>query len=201
MTGADMPFLKAFRHFGFEPALPRYQAYLDDTSPDPFGLTADERIAIWLYTGSGDLYARINGALWSNVVPAPMAIFVATLRTGLRKLPKLTGTAFRGAPVYGSLEAFIEIYRPGREIVWPAFSSAAREMHLAYRSHVLFVIASTEGRSVQGYGTEAEQGEIIFLPGSKFSVSSIIERSASLTELETPKFVVAMVQINGDPHP
>ena len=168
----DVEFVAAIKEMRGDVAasLSRWLVITQDQARDPFGLTGPERMAIWLYTSFNIWHQRINFELWSGVVSAPVEVIAAALAAALQKLPKYHGLAFRGVPLFASQNVFAAHYRPRQLIEWPAFSSAARIRQEAFRAKALFVIQAVNARSIQGYGADGDQSEVIFAPNSRFIV-------------------------------
>jgi hypothetical protein len=94
------------------------------------------------------------------------------LSTGLQKLPVHDGIAYRGIRVV-DLPSFLRGYQPGKEVDWPAFSSASIDQSKALIGNVLFIIRSNNGRILGPYAAQQDENEVVFLPGSRFRVDGV----------------------------
>jgi hypothetical protein len=104
----------------------------------------------------------------------PEALYVVNhaLLTGLQKLPKHDGVAYRGIRVPDYQEALAR-YALGKDVVWRAFSSASPDPAYAVTGNILFRIQSRTARILGGYADFQPEQEVIFLPESRFRVRGL----------------------------
>jgi hypothetical protein len=64
---------------------------------DGNGLTAAERLALWIYTDfTSNWYAEINRELWSGSPSLSVVAFARILNSAIGKLPAHVGSVYRG---------------------------------------------------------------------------------------------------------
>jgi hypothetical protein len=142
---------------------------------DPlFGLTDLERLAIWIYTTPRDWHRIVNDALWSRTPTREVSVFADVLDRALRKLPRVSGTVYRGISTRLKPEAFLTSHRVGQTLTWPGFTSTTRNRRNAYVGNVLFRIESVSGRSLHGYGANEADEEVLFGTGTRYNVVDVI---------------------------
>lgn len=135
-----------------------------------FGLTADERLAIWIYSSTDDRwYERINRELRELNPCDDVKFFAQLLNEALEKTPVFAGQAYRGMTV-PDIDAHIEDYDIGKVVPWAAFTSSTRDLAKAFSGNVLFIISSQNGRVLGAYADKPAEEEVLFKAGSKFRV-------------------------------
>jgi hypothetical protein len=77
-------------------------------------------------------------------------------------------------------EAFLRNHRVGSIVTWPGFTSTTRTRHNAYAGDLLFRIESINGRSLQGYGADEGDEEVLFATGTRYKVIDVIAGEALL---------------------
>jgi hypothetical protein len=168
----------------------RKRAGVKKSQLDPlFGLNEFEQLAIWLYSSSLPLHARLNSGLWlrflAGTKPArEFRIFAMLLNGAIRKLPRFRGIAYRG---YGAvkLDHFVSSLSRNSPFVAGAFFSASRVPERAYFGNILFTINSHNGRALGYFSPEPEEEEVLFSPRSLFRVDRIDHQGAkAIIELE-----------------
>jgi NAD:arginine ADP-ribosyltransferase len=142
---------------------------------DPiFGLTDLERLAIWIYTTPRDWHRIVNDALWRGIASHTVRVFADILDQALRKLPRVSGTVYRGTTTRLKPEVFLQSHGIGEMLIWPEFTSATRRRRNAYVGNVLFRIESVSGRSLQGYGADESDEEVLFGTGTRYKVRDVV---------------------------
>ena len=141
---------------------------------DPiFRLTDLERMAIWIYTTPRDWHRLVNEALWSGRVSREVRVFASVLNRALLKLPRVSGTVYRGTFIRHQPDVFLSRHKVGETVTWPGFTSTTRTRHNAYVGNVLFRIESMTGRSLQGYAADEADEEVLFGTGTSYKVLDI----------------------------
>jgi NAD:arginine ADP-ribosyltransferase len=148
---------------------------------DPiFHLTDLERLVIWMYTTPRDWHRVVNDSLWSSKVTKEVMVFASVLDRALQKLPRVSGTVYRGTFIRERTEEFIRKHKVGTIVTWPGFTSTTRIRRNAYVGNVLFRIESTTGRSLQGYSADDGDEEVLFATGTRYRIVSVIADEAVL---------------------
>lgn len=156
---------------------------------DPiFHLSDLERLAIWIYTTPRDWHRVVNDALWSKRVSGEVRVFASVLDQALQKLPRVSATVYRGTFIRQRLE-FLRKYEIGTIVTWPGFTSTTRIRRGAYMGNALFRIESITGRSLQGYGAEEADDEVLFATGTRYKVIDMVadERVLLVDLVEVPQ--------------
>lgn len=152
---------------------------------DPLGLSAAERLAVWIYSSTDDgWYARINGELWNGPCSDQVLKMAALLNSGLSKLPPYHGKVYRGFNT-PDMDAFLETYGIGGLIRWPGFTSSTLNPEKAFEGNVLFIIHSKSGRILNSYADKPSEEEVLFSSACRFVVISLErEEDFAIIELE-----------------
>jgi len=92
-------------------------------------------------------------------------------------------------PVYRGIDCQISEYKPGKTIVWPAFSSSTKDPRVAIqflkgKQGTLFLINSKTPRSIDKYSAIKTEEEVLFLPNSSFKITSQVSDAGKMM-LET----------------
>jgi hypothetical protein len=128
---------------------------------NPQSLSDDERLAIWFYSSTDDLwYTRVNRELWTLSPSDDIAFFAELLNAAIAKLQPESGTVFRGYRT-ADLAAFLAGHRVRQTIRWPGFSSSSRILGQAFPGNVLFVIKSKTGKILGSYADRPAEAEIL----------------------------------------
>jgi hypothetical protein len=105
---------------------------------------------------------------------------VACLISGLRRFPAHRGACFGVARAVG---VPLDVYRPGRTLIEPAFIRAEAERSASWSdgrtpadTEIVFVLWSRNGRQVGALGTSP--GTVMFAAGSKFRVLDVQSATA-----------------------
>ena len=105
--------------------------------------------------------------------PGPLDPFLACLASGLRRLPSHHGAVLLGADP-GPEE--LTHYRPGAELAEPAPIVGLPAHDVELGAAVEFVVWSATGRRTAAFA-EAGEPEVVFPPGSRFSVLDLLSAS------------------------
>jgi hypothetical protein len=142
----------------------------EPTTPRP--VTADERLALWIYTSADGWYKEINRQLREDEAEVNTQEFTKVLNQALSKLFVYGGYVYRGVAI-PNLDVFLMDYRVGSVIRWDAFTSASKDQSLAFYGNVLFVIKSQRGRSLGAHSATAHLDEVLFCAPSHFRVVAV----------------------------
>jgi NAD:arginine ADP-ribosyltransferase len=150
---------------------------------DAGGLTAAQRLAIWIYSNfTSNWYDQINRELWSATPSRAVVEFARILNGAINKLPTYAGSVYRGIESR-DLDALLEIHRYGATVAWPGFTSSSIDRGEAYAGDVLFVIQSRNGRRLGLYAHNHTEREILFPAGTRFHVT-FVERDEDSAVIE-----------------
>lgn len=140
-------------------------------------LNPQQIMAIYLYTTNTNLSRLVNNYLLTNDLKI-MKTYVKYLWESIKLLPYHIGEVFRGITYLENRKSFL----PGTEISWPGFTSASTIWRIATentkdfstkkREGTIFLIKSQTGRYIGQYSQFPQDTEILFLPDTKFKVSS-----------------------------
>lgn len=152
---------------------------------DGNGLTAAERLAIWIYSNfTSNWYQQINGELWSGRPSAAVLAFARILNGAINKLPAHVGSVYRGIESR-DLDALLAVHHYGATVAWPGFTSTTLDRGEAYAGDVVFVIQSHTGRKLGLYAHNHTEREILFPPGTRFHVTFVEqEDDSAIIEVE-----------------
>jgi hypothetical protein len=156
---------------------------------DPiFHLTDLERLAIWIYTTPRDWHRVVNDTLWSGSVSDEVRVFARVLDQALQKLPRVSGAVYRGTFIKQRRAEFLSDLKIGKVLTWPGFTSTTRRRHNAYVGNALFRIRSITGRSLQGYGADEADEEVLFATGTRYIVigAAVEEAIVAVDLVEAP---------------
>jgi hypothetical protein len=137
------------------------------------GLTAAERLAIWIYSNfTSNWYQQINDELWSGSPSAAVVAFARILNGAIAKLPTHVGSVYRGIESR-DLDALLAVHHYGAVVAWPGFTSTTLDRSEAYAGDVLFIVQSHTGRRLGLYAHNHNEREILFPAGTRFHVTYI----------------------------
>jgi hypothetical protein len=126
---------------------------------DANGLTAAERLAIWIYSNfTSNWYQQINSELWSGTPSLAVTAFARILNDAINKLPAHVGSVYRGIQSRG-LDALLATHHHGAMVTWLGFTSTTLDRGEAYAGDVVFVIQSHTGRVLGPYATDHTERE------------------------------------------
>lgn len=141
----------------------------------PPDATASEVLAVAVYTGSPDLAKTINMAIVTqDVAKYPVA---GKLYRALSALAPYVGETF-----LGSADIDRKLFGIGQVFSWSGFTSTSSLWRVAMentpsfatksRKGTIFAITGRSGRLVTHWSQHPSDGEVVFLPGSRFRVTN-----------------------------
>jgi hypothetical protein len=146
-------------------------------------ITADEAIAVHVYTQDGPFYKVLNKALRGEQREQlkPFFSYLRLLRQAFRKLPHIQGNVFRGVK-----DVDFSHLRKGSELVWwqvtscttnPEVLNAGSFLGQKSVKRTMFHIVLTKPLAVDVGRLSAlpHESEVILPPGSAFVVSSVVK--------------------------
>ncbi|MBI2711929.1 MAG: hypothetical protein HYX41_03545 [Bdellovibrio sp.] len=133
-------------------------------------LSVDEGIAIFMYTR--EYYTLINAILNNRAQTLIHQPYLQMLTFALRKLPEYippNGKVFRK-------DSNGRTYKEGEKIYHNGLQSFAntKDVALTFRGSNLYEVVSKSGRDVSRYSAKPHEGEVLFLPQTKFRVEKVI---------------------------
>eukprot|EP00747_Dinoflagellata_sp_TGD_P197762 gnl/TRDRNA2_/TRDRNA2_69539_c0_seq1.p1 gnl/TRDRNA2_/TRDRNA2_69539_c0~~gnl/TRDRNA2_/TRDRNA2_69539_c0_seq1.p1 ORF type:complete len:230 (+),score=40.41 gnl/TRDRNA2_/TRDRNA2_69539_c0_seq1:2-691(+) len=157
-------------------------------------LSVEEAAAVHMYT-TNHLYKQLNTALRSDdrCHVKQYFLYLRLLISGLCKIAASTCKLYRGVALDLSKD-----YKVGTEVTWWALSSCTPDLKVASSfgggaRRTMFVITSTTGVGIRSFSEYKDEDEIIFAPGTQFSVTNVVRKGQlieiSLCELDRPKRV------------
>jgi SPP1 gp7 family putative phage head morphogenesis protein len=186
--------LSWYRNISEDKIIERVQNYVDDYDTlavevrdflhENDGLIAEhEAVAIRAYSNAD--YIQMNAFLRGQARGNDDLIATVMAATsGLSKLPEFEGLVLRG--VMGTriadMEAFMTAHQVGRIVEYRAFTSGS--YNNPFLGDILYRIQSRTGRVVESLATDPFEAEVLFLPGTKFSVTAIERGSPTVIDLE-----------------
>ncbi|MFD3996006.1 hypothetical protein [Streptomyces sp. NPDC058548] len=147
------------------------------------------------HADSADPATRAQLVAAARTGTGPLLPLLRCLGSGLRKLPSHHGPVLLGAPAgEGSLsaESLLSRYEPGTVLAEPGPVSALPVYDVALGATVEFGIWSTTGRRTAVFGGADEEAEVVFPPGTRFSVLGVepaddtVDRPARVLLRELP---------------
>jgi hypothetical protein len=131
-------------------------------------------------------FRPLNKALWkADVFDEPITSYAATLNGALDKLPKYTGTAYRGHIIEGELEDFLKRYKKGGIVEELGFTSTSTNPSIVtefgflnvsgVKNAVTFIYEAKgrSGASIYPFAQVAEESEVLFKSGTLFEVVEV----------------------------
>jgi NAD:arginine ADP-ribosyltransferase len=148
---------------------------------DGNGLTAADRLAIWIYSNfTSSWYAQLNSDLWSGKPSPATTAFARILNNAINKLPAHVGSVYRGIESR-DLDALLAIHHYGATVAWPGFTSSTLDRGEAYEGDVLFIIQSHTGRRLGLYAHNHTEREVLFPAGTRFHITFVQRDDDSAT--------------------
>jgi len=134
-------------------------------------LSTEQSALIYVYTVESQFYPALNAAMRSGTKEERLAFqdYIYYLTNTLNLLDPFNG------PVYRGINCQISDYKPGKSIVWPAFSSSTKNPKIAIeflkgKSGTLFLINAKTPRTIDKYSAIKTEEEVLFLPNSSFKI-------------------------------
>jgi hypothetical protein len=138
------------------------------TAAKQFHLSLDDVLLVEAFTDAY-YYGPVNTALRSGDLK-DYACYIDGLKTSLKKFPEYRGTVIRGTDLPANVLAE---HVPGSVVTYKAFTSATIGLLLTENFQdqpVVIKIRSKHGHDISSLNDE--EGEVIFLPGTRFRVVS-----------------------------
>lgn len=141
---------------------------------DEIKLTPAQIMAIYLYTGCGEIYKQINQSLKDLNKSNFWYPYINTLYQAVKSIPPYVGETYKAIDKCFDLDK----YKIGQTIRWNYFSMTSGEYKtcaelIEKRKGMSFIIHSKTGRHIGKYSKNAVDNEIIFLPNTEFLVKDI----------------------------
>jgi len=156
---------------------------LPELSPVPIV----ELVAIRGYTsdvpkGSSQVpdYRQINQALRQQD-PAELTRlepYIKCASSGLNQLPQYIGTVYRGTTLP---EAVVATYSQGITVTERAFTSSSVVLLGEFKGNTTFIILSRRGREISKLSVFPSEGEVLFVPGTRFRVLTVESAATGTT--------------------
>lgn len=138
-------------------------------------------LALYMYTSNYTIFKNVNQILkeWSvgqntsNIQSNIWHPFINCLYQAINLLPPQIGEVYRAV----NTKFDVEKYAIGKEIQWNGFSLCSTEWKDASdlinnKTGIVFIIKSKTGRNISKYSKYPVDGEVIFLPASKFTITA-----------------------------
>ena len=148
--------------------------------------TLDEWDIALIHEYTGGMAGRINAGLYNGGLEQKWTAGAQALNKALDKMPKHTGTVYRGTSTRANWTAdYIDArYQVGEEVIERGFGSSATQESARFSGNLVFVI-KTKGKSgaiighVGQYGTS--EMEVLFKAGTKFIVRRKERKGSGIT--------------------
>jgi hypothetical protein len=155
--------------------------------PELSEVPIEELVAIRGYTsdvpkGSSEVpdYRQINQALRQQT-PAELTRlepYIKCASSGLNQLPQFIGTVYRGTTLDAAVSA---TYSKGSTVTERAFTSSSVGLLKEFQGNTTFVISSRHGREISKLSVFPSEGEVLFVPGTRFRVLDVEPTQTSTT--------------------
>ena len=130
-------------------------------------------MALYLYTSNAIIFKQVNQTLldWDgNSIWQPL---INNLFQAIHYLPPYENEVYRAVSSQFKLDEF----QIGSEIAWNTFSMTSNQWksaseQITKKSGIIFIIKSKTGRLINKYSKYPVDGEVIFLPGTRFTVTN-----------------------------
>ena len=146
--------------------------------PEEFGWNKAERAAVRYYTSNG--YSALNKALRAGGKEAVerVAGFQRTLEGALGKMPDYDEWVYRGTDLPAHVFKRLKI---GESFEDKAFISTSLNKGAEFSGRHKFVIRSRRGKRINGLSHKPTEREVLFRPGTRFSVIDMKEQGGRIT--------------------
>lgn len=137
-------------------------------------------LALYLYTGNSHIFKQVNKTLlnWqSNTLWQP---FINCLYQAVNLIDVFDKEVYRAVDIPFNLED----YKIGNKIVWNTFSVTSYEWKSAndlinLNRGIIFVVKGKTGRNISKYSKNPVECEVMFLPGTEFTITNYYVASAT----------------------
>ncbi len=154
-------------------------------------LKRDESAAIYLYSMSSSFYSCLNKALRAEDREKlrPWFPFLKLFITGLKRLPSITGTIWRGVNFDDTL-TFVD----DDEHIWWSINSCSKAIDVVQafigNTGTLYAIEALDGRDISEYSANPDEQEVILMPGTH------VRRKSGSLNLVDRIFALHLEQVN-----
>ena len=173
----------------------RYNEYAEKieqvkmSRPELKDIATEDLVAIKGYTSRD--YQKLNDALRSKDEAKLSVVepYINVAESGLSQMPSFSGVVYRGVDL-DNLPDVLSKYKVGQTVTEDAFTSSSVTKKASFRRDTLMIIRSKSGKDVSILSDYPKQKEILFKPGMRFKVESIIrdpntgKRVINLREIE-----------------
>ena len=155
---------------------------------------------VYTYELDGDsdqIYAQMNRAM-RNRDEAAISFWrplIWQVDQALFALPAYKGKLFRGI----NMQFDEQSYQTGRDVCWPAFSSASTRRAVAEEfiqggTGTLFFITSIEGRAISKYSRFPDEDEVLMHPNTVFNIESVLGATSDIGRFYSGIDNIAMLE-------
>lgn len=132
-------------------------------------------LALYLYTTNKTIFEQVNLTLtrWNTSSVTVWHPFILTLYQAVSAIPKFDGEVYR--TINHRFDP--EFYKIGSELTWSTFSICSKEYSscvdaIKQNTGIVFIVKSKTGREIGRYSKTPVDQDVMFLPESKFIVTS-----------------------------
>jgi ankyrin repeat protein len=133
-----------------------------------------DMFSIYLYTANSTIFSHVNITLGNYSERDVWTPFVICLYNAISVLPPFKQEVYRG------VDCIFEpnLYNIGNEITWNTFGLATKDWRspselIKDKRGIIFIIQSKTGKDISRYSCNPVDSEILFLPGTKFTVAAL----------------------------
>lgn len=132
------------------------------------------QIALYLYTGNSTINNQVCATLQSFDEKNIWIPFIVCLYKAVNSAPVYNFEVYRAVKTVFDPEQ----YKIGCNVQWNCFSTCTKDWKLttyqiAEKSGIIFIVKSKSARDISRYAHNPANGEVVFLPGSSFTVTAI----------------------------
>jgi hypothetical protein len=145
----------------------------------PVKLNLQERQSLEYYTSDGFLNLNKNLREGKKLGPSDTK-YVERIDSALSKLPAHSSATYRKLdfPSIKDAEAFVKSHQPGQVATYNQYISTSQRSDifgLGGKESVKLTIHGKNGRDISSYSTNPGEKEVLFKPGTSFTVKSVTE--------------------------
>ena len=132
-------------------------------------------ISLHLFSMDNAICLEVNKNLSKMKDIDPMTTYTCSLYQSLSLLPAFHGECYRKVPA--------PFYYPiGTDIDWSSFGVCTTEHGTLSleKTSTVFIVKSKTGRKISNYSKYPQNGEVVFLPGTKFKVTNYFTNSPTV---------------------
>jgi ankyrin repeat protein len=138
-------------------------------------LQPNHMMSLYLYTSNYTIFKQVNSILnhWNSPTASIWTPFINCLYSAINLLKPYVGEVYRAVNSKFTLEE----YAMGNKITWDTFSLGSYEWKnssdlIGRKTGIVFIIHSKTGRVISKYSKYPVDAEVIFLPGTSFTVTN-----------------------------